>query len=72
VKTHGSSGMSTFRKGHKKLGGRKKGTPNRATQHVNMAVALASSGDQETLIAHLIWLGLNQPRAYLKLLGKLL
>ena len=72
MEAHFSPGKSRFKNGHRKFGGRKKGVPNRATQYLGMATDLALSGDQNELIEYLIWLGLNQPRAYLKLLGKLL
>jgi hypothetical protein len=64
----------TFRKGHKKRGGRKKGTPNaanKAMQDALIKAAATASGDGDP-VEYFKHLALKHPKAYCRLLGKLL
>src|SRR5262249_28501195 len=57
-------------KGHKKAGGRKKGTPNRTT--VNVKAALVASFDELGGVDALVRFGRKHPADFYKLWAKLL
>ena len=62
-----------FGKGHKKLGGRKRGTPNKSTTELKDAIlAAAESANEEGLVGYLTWLAKEEPASFSSLLGKLL
>ena len=68
----------SFKKGHKKLGGRKRGTPNVMTKEYKEALIEAANqlgSDQkgkDGLVGYLKLVAMDDPRAYCKLLGALL
>ena len=66
-----------FKKGHKKLGGRKRGTPNVMTREYKEVIKEANQlgSDQkgkDGLVRHLTLVALNDPKTLCKLLGALL
>jgi|GEM_PF-4220855 len=64
--------LGRFKKGHRKLGGRGIGTPNRATQDMREAVILAASGDKDELVEYFRKMARDRPRSFAKMFGKLL
>jgi hypothetical protein len=70
--------MPSFKPGHEKLGGRKKGTPNktsRATKQTLLEVAsyVGSDGNgKDGLVGYYTWLAKRHPRIFVTLLGRLL
>jgi hypothetical protein len=64
----GPLGKNRFEKGHPKLGGRKKGTPNQATLIEEILLALP----EDEWVPYLANLAVNEPHIYAKLLGKAL
>ena len=60
-----------FVKGHTKMGGRKKGTPNLLTIDDILAAA-AQQGDKDGTVGYLSDIALNHPRVFARLLVKLL
>jgi hypothetical protein len=62
--------LGRFKKGHRKLGGRKLGTPNGATQVLREANLLAAIGDKDELVAYLTNVAGNNPRIFSKLMAK--
>jgi hypothetical protein len=72
---HASQQPGTFKKGHKKLGGRKRGTPNVKTREYKNAISRIFESDQEGidgLREYLQLVALNDPKAICKVLGALL
>lgn len=68
-----SNGDPKFPKGHKKLGGRKKGTPNKATATLKEAILLAAAGaHKDGMTGYLTDQAKNNPAAFMTLLGKVL
>jgi hypothetical protein len=68
-----SNGDPKFPKGHKKVGGRKKGTPNKATATLKEAILLAASGaHKDGMTGYLTEQAKNNPAAFMTLLGKVL
>lgn len=68
-----------FEKGHKKAGGRKKGTPNKTTTALREAILQAAElagdklpGDRDGLVKYLMAQAIANPQAFLSLLGKVL
>lgn len=59
-----------FEEGRKKTGGRKKGTPNKATAMLKESIL--ASFDKMGREEYLVRMAEEQPRAYLNLLGKVL
>jgi hypothetical protein len=64
----------SFEKGHKKVGGRKRGTPNVMTRERKEALLQAASqaGGEDGLVGYLKLLALNHPKTFCRLLGALL
>jgi hypothetical protein len=64
----------SFKKGHKKLGGRKRGTPNVMTREYKEAVIQAANqlGGKDGLVGYLELVALNDPKTFYKLLVALL
>jgi hypothetical protein len=68
----------SFKKGHKKLGGRKRGTPNVMTREYKEAIIQVANqlgSDQkgkDGLLGYLTLVALNDPKTFCKLLGALL
>jgi hypothetical protein len=64
----------SFEKGHKKVGGRKRGTPNVMTREYKEAVIQVASqlGGKDGLVGYLTFVALNDPKAICKLLCALL
>jgi hypothetical protein len=60
-----------FVKGHKKMGGRKKGTPNQLTID-DILEAAARLGGKDGLVGYLTDLGLDHPRVFGRLLIRVL
>jgi hypothetical protein len=58
-------------KGHKKIGGRKKGTPNLMKTDSILAEA-AQLGDKDEMVGHFSKIALNDPRAFCKVLARVL
>ena len=68
-----SNGDPKFPKGHKKLGGRKKGTPNKATATLKEAILLAAAGaHKKGMVGYLQEQASSNPAAFMTLLGKVL
>ena len=71
-------GNSGFLNGHPKLGGRRKGTPNKSTVLLKDAIARAAEAVGEDgcgkngLIGYLKWLAVREPQVFASLLAKLL
>jgi hypothetical protein len=63
-----------FKKGHKKVGGRKRGTPNVMTREYKEAIIQAASqlGGKDGLVGYLMLVALNDPKAMCKLLCAML
>jgi hypothetical protein len=69
---HASRRPGAFKKGHKKVGGRKRGTPNVKTREYKNAIWRIFDSDQEGvdgLRDYLKVVALNDTKAYCKLLG---
>jgi hypothetical protein len=70
--------MPSFKPGHEKLGGRKKGTPNktpRATKQTLLEVAchVGSDGNgKDGVVGYYKWLAKRHPKIFLAQLGRLL
>jgi hypothetical protein len=64
----------SFEKGHKKLGGRKRGTPNVMTREYKEAVIQVANqlGGKDGLLGYLKLVALNDPKTFVKLLCALL
>ena len=68
----------TFKKGHKKQGGRKRGAPNAMTRELEQLILgaaekIGSDGQgKDGLAGYFVYLGLEHPELYLKFLGRLL
>lgn len=68
----------SFAKGHKKIGGRKKGTPNKTTALLKDAIIEAAQRagnklqDKEGLTGYLTEQATENPVAFMSLLGKVL
>lgn len=69
-------GSGRFKRGHKKVGGRKKGTPNKSTallkDAILMAAQRAGGGDDEGITNYLYEQADANPVAFMSLLGKVL
>lgn len=73
MSTNPTNGDPKFPKGHKKLGGRKKGTPNKATATLKEAILLAAAGaHKDGMTGYLTEQAKNNPAAFMTLLGKVL
>ena len=59
-------------KGHKKIGGRQKGTPNRMKTTDAILAEAAQLGGKDEMVVYFSEIAENHPRAYAKLLAKLL
>ncbi len=68
----------SFKKGHKKLGGRKRGTPNVMTREFKEAAIEAGNKlgsdykGKDGLVGYLRFVARNDPKTYCKLLGAML
>jgi hypothetical protein len=73
-----SQRSGSFKSGHEKLGGRKKGTPNktpRATKQTLLDVACRVGSDgngKDGLVGYYKWLAKCHPKIFLRQLGRLL
>ena len=61
-----------FEKGHKKIGGKEKGTPNKLTRTVKEALLLAFNELQNDKKANLISWGKENPSAFYQVAAKLI
>ena len=65
----------SFKKGHKKLGGRKKGTPNLLSTDYKMAILEAAyrvgedANGKLGIVGYLQWVAIHHPKAFCRLLG---
>ena len=71
------SNATSFKKGRKKTGGRKAGTPNKTTGFFREAVLTAAenAGNKvggDGLVSYLKWVALKHPSSFLNLLGRLM
>ena len=64
--------MAKFTKGHKKLGGKEKGTPNKTTHEIKSVINLIVSGQIEKINDTLNQVQETDPDKYLNLLFKLM
>ena len=70
--------LKPFKKGHKKLGGRKAGVPNRFPRDLRDAILAAAENvgsdglGRDGLVGYFIWLATKRPRIFVKLLLRLL
>ena len=64
--------MGKFEHGHKKLGGKEKGTPNKTTKEMKDVVNMIVSGQIEKVDAVLNEIQVKDPDKYLNLLFKLM
>ena len=66
--------VAQFKKGDPKRGGRVKGTPNRTTVELKAAIleAATKAGGKGKLVGYLTRMALEQPAAFMTLLGKVL
>ncbi len=61
-----------FEKGHKKIGGRQKGTPNRMMTTEAILEEAAQLGGKDEMVGYFSEIAENHPRAFGKLLARLL